>query len=227
MLKKSIFWVAFGLVFVLHAWILQRHITPQTPPKAKKELTQAIAIKSVVIQKPKKIEPPKPKPKKITPKPKKRPKRKKVPKKAIPKPKPKKIEPIKEEPKEAVPKEIVTKKPTTAPKKVAPPKLSKSELRAIKEGYIAKLRQAIERHKKYPRIAKRLKQEGEVEIFFRVLKSGKIVSVALLQKSGYKRLDSEALRSVQSVGIFEAIPKELGIEHLELSVPITFRLKRG
>lgn len=95
----------------------------------------------------------------------------------------------------------------------------------LKHKYLQELRIAINNNKKYPKISKRLKEQGKVVLSFRVLKSGKFVNINIINSSGKKRLDNAALNAVIDTKSFKAIPNELNINFIDISLPIKFRLE--
>ncbi len=132
-----------------------------------------------------------------------------------------------------VKKEVVEKiqKQNTPPKKAQ--KESKKQaakslekFKKYKEDYKTKLRAAIDKNKKYPIAAKRLKQQGLVTISFLVLKDGEFTKIKILKSSGIKRLDKAALKAVQNTKRFKAFPKEINKESLDFDLPIQFVLHK-
>lgn len=95
----------------------------------------------------------------------------------------------------------------------------------FKRTYLIALREAIDKNKKYPRISKRLEEQGMVLISFTVLKSGLFKNIKVLTSSGKKRLDKAALKALELTGKFKPFGKEIKKEFLELTVPINFKLK--
>lgn len=61
----------------------------------------------------------------------------------------------------------------------------------------------LARHKEYPRLSRRLGEQGEVRVAFEVAADGRVLSVALVQGSGHARLDEATL------GIFEVLNRQL------------------
>lgn len=94
----------------------------------------------------------------------------------------------------------------------------------LEEAYKTALREAIARHRRYPRLAKRLGQEGRVEIAFEVLADGRLEGVRVVHGSGHRRLDDAAVETVERLGRFEPIPSELQRQRWSLVVPLDFQL---
>ncbi|NHB93130.1 energy transducer TonB [Photorhabdus cinerea] len=90
------------------------------------------------------------------------------------------------------------------------------------QGYQSALRREIEKHKRYPRRAKKMKQQGTVQVRFSLLDSGDLTNPQLVQSSGADELDRAALAAIQqarSVGMKPAnLPREL-------TLAIEFNLK--
>ncbi|MEQ2025104.1 energy transducer TonB [Xenorhabdus szentirmaii] len=64
------------------------------------------------------------------------------------------------------------------------------------DNYTVRLRQEIERHKVYPRKAKRMKQQGTVTINFTLLENGALTAARVVNSSGNSALDDAALSAV-------------------------------
>lgn len=76
----------------------------------------------------------------------------------------------------------------------------------------------------YPRLSRRLREEGEVELRVRVSPAGQAVAVELARSSGSGRLDEAALQAVRS---WRFEPARRGEQPVEawVRVPIVFRLE--
>ncbi|WP_434524171.1 TonB family protein [Photorhabdus asymbiotica] len=90
------------------------------------------------------------------------------------------------------------------------------------QSYQSALRREIEKHKRYPRRAKKMKQQGTVQVRFSLLDSGDLTNPQLVQSSGADELDRAALAAIQqarSVGV-----KPPGLPR-DLTLAIEFNLK--
>jgi len=220
----------FVFVTIIHLLLIMKFVTSDKLVATKKETVQRIDLRNVtlvskpkVIPKPKKKIKKKPKPKKkIKPKPKPKPKKRVKPiakPKPVPKPEVKPEPQAQEEPQKEV-KEVKKSEPV-----VAEPKLSASQVKIIQSQYIAEIKNAIEEKKYYPRRARRLKHQGVVTVRFTILKDGTIKDISLENPSRFKRLNSGALKTLQSIGKFSPIPKELKLDKWEIVVPIEYILR--
>lgn len=163
----------------------------------------------------------------------------KVVEKPVHKPKPieKKVHKEKQKPKkqnkpvEEVVQEVVEEptltventKNTEVTKEVAP-SLSKAQINSIENEYLSKVRAKVERHKIYPKIAKRLKQTGKVEINFDILKDGKVTNVKIAKKSKFEKLDEASIEILTKIGFFEAIPNETNRTIWNITIPIDYQI---
>ena len=125
-------------------------------------------------------------------------------------------------------KKIVKKKKSTKAKKAAKQR-SKSQLsspkrKAIKNAYLAKVRRTIEQCKKYPKAAKRMRQEGVVKVHFTIGKNGGIRNIRLVGKCPYAKLNKAAMKILQEIASFAPIPKELDERYLSLTVPVRYKI---
>lgn len=95
---------------------------------------------------------------------------------------------------------------------------------SIEQAYKSALQAEIARHRSYPLLARRLRQEGTVAVGFVVQADGRLTAIELLESSGHQLLDEAALAAVREVARFRPIPEELGRQDWSLSVPLNFRL---
>ncbi len=186
----------FIFSFLIHLFLIVAFIFFEIKPLLEHKKEKVISLKHIVLKKPKPKEikkinkepkkiktPPKPKPKpKLKPKPKKI---KKIVKKIKRKVKRKKIfkKEIKPAKKQIKSEENLTKK--TVSKKIIEPlkevSFNKNVKREIKKEYFnvnrSKIYEAIERVKKYPPLAKRLRIQGKVKVKFTLLPSKEIKNI--------------------------------------------------
>lgn len=223
-----------------------------TPKEKPKPITVELVKKPAPVVKP--PEPVKPKPvvkpkKKVKPKPKrkkkiiKRPKPvvKKVVKPAtIPTPSPVVIpEPVYEplpvvaptpEPVlEPLPEPVIEPEPTPVVQETpAPPPPTgptAAQVDAAKGEYKRQLLAAMNRHKKYPRIAKSRGWQGKVIIQFNLDRNGNILSKTVVQSSGHSALDKAALKMAEKAAPFPKPPSVLQGDSFNIKVPVPFKLK--
>lgn len=90
--------------------------------------------------------------------------------------------------------------------------------------YCSLIRKRIEELKKYPNWAKEESVGGKVYLEFLVLRSGEIKGIRIIQTSGNKRLDQEAIATINRAIPYPPIPEEIDKESLWVKLPITFRL---
>ncbi len=229
--NKIWFTLALIMIVSLHAFVLRRYkinqeIVTISPAKT---ISKTINLQRVAIKKPppvvveKIIVPPVIiKPPKIVKKPIKKKKKKIVKKKRIKKPTPKPEPKLIEEYVEIVEKvqEPIVQEPVSEPIAM----ISSSTIQDIQESYLSKLRAVIERHKRYPRSAKRLRQEGIVRVEFEIRKDGRIFHSRILEGSRYKKLNRATLKILEDIGAFAPIPKELGKNSWKINVPIAYKI---
>jgi len=147
--------------------------------------------------------------------------KKKTIKKTIAKTKPKKNKPIKTE---AVKTKPVKAEPIQ--EKIQPtPVKSNAPLNAIATARYEQLLVAwLEKYKKYPRRAKRLRIEGEAQLRIIINRTGHTQLVVLAQATGNRFLDKAALDMAKRANPFPSMPKNDPREQLEFIVPVTFLL---
>ncbi len=225
-MTKTLYFVIFCLVCIVHIVILRSYINTDKVVAKEKAKIHHITLSRVVVKKtPPPVIPPEPiiesvalpNPKPFV-KPKKnilKPKKKKRVKKRI-----KKTKVIKE-----VKKQKVVSKPSPVKQKQFIAPISKVDTSTIKDRYIKEIRRQIRQKLIYPKIAKRMHIEGEVNIAFVVGKDGDISGIRVVNSSR-KILSNGALKTIKSLSL-KPIPKALGVSLLKLEVPIEFKLTKG
>lgn len=93
------------------------------------------------------------------------------------------------------------------------------------KAYLAKIRNKINRLKKYPPAAKSQKLEGVVTVNFTINRSGAVTSARIVSGSGHSLLDQEVTALMKRVSPFPPMPDEMAKNSLNLTVPIQFSLK--
>lgn len=83
----------------------------------------------------------------------------------------------------------------------------------------------LEKHKKYPRRAKRLRIEGEGMLRILINRSGQTQQVSLEQRTGNRLLDKAALAMAKRANPFPPIPQNDPRSQLEFVVPVAFVLR--
>lgn len=89
--------------------------------------------------------------------------------------------------------------------------------------YLAQVKQKVQRHLEYPSQAKKMRLEGETILKFSIFANGSLneISIEIVQSSGKKILDDEAIVALKEAAPFASPPKE----SMTLSVPVSFKLK--
>lgn len=95
-------------------------------------------------------------------------------------------------------------------------------LRQVRLDWKQQLVLHLERHKQYPRRAKRLRKQGVPLITFTMDRAGKVLGVELIRSSGTESLDREALDLVFRAMPLPSPPKEVDGETLTWTVPVRF-----
>ncbi len=83
----------------------------------------------------------------------------------------------------------------------------------------------LEKHKQYPRRAKRLRIEGEGRLRILINSKGQLQNVTLDQTTGNRLLDKAALQMVHRADPFPPMPESDARHELEFIVPVVFALR--
>jgi len=205
---------------------LEPEVIPEPEPVTKPTPVKKVKVEPVVIP----IQDPKPV---ITP-----PKKPIVTKKVQPKTTPKKIA-KKIEKSKPVPKEPPRKKQLGLQSLGAS---SKSTLKAnrsdiatqqgggrivakVKPDYVTTLRRWLEKHKTYPKSAKRRRQQGMVILAFSITRAGQIPEYRIKKGSGFKSLDDETVAMLKRAQPLPSFPKDMKGDILKIALPIQFSLR--
>ena len=92
------------------------------------------------------------------------------------------------------------------------------------ENYLSMVRMRIERHKKYPIIARKRHMEGRVRLRFIIGPDGRVSGMKVVGKSRYSVLDRAAVKAVTDSAPFPEPPKDLFAGPVPLEVSIVFEL---
>ena len=145
--------------------------------------------------------------------------------------------------KKKVIKKVVKKTPVEKPKKVfkevvkqqmptvkveeKSKEVNKKVLNSVKNNYLSKLQRLIEKNKRYPKSAKRLKQMGKVYLSFTIGKNGEIRNVKISKNIKYKRLNKATMEIMSNIKKFDPIPKELNKSSWDITVPVVYQIVRN
>jgi len=216
--KRSLFW--FSLISLLHIAALSVAFSLTSAPVAK---TIEKSISGVIIPLPPTpaVEPPKAKPvqaEKPKPQPKTKPVVKPTPK-PVAKPLAAPKAPASERAVQAAPE---TAKPTP-PAPTTPPAVAKPEPQSSPPVAVAST--AVNKAPLYPKLSRKLKEQGTVYLNVLVLKNGKVGDLNLQQSSGFSRLDQAAINAVRHWQFEPA--KQLGQPvDLWFVQPVVFQLNK-
>ncbi|MFK8027972.1 MAG: energy transducer TonB [Gammaproteobacteria bacterium] len=92
--------------------------------------------------------------------------------------------------------------------------------------YDTKLSQWLERHKKYPTIARRRNQQGNVTIQFVMNRKGELLRYKLISSSEYESLNAATIKMLKRASPMPVPPAILmgGKSELEYTIPVQFSL---
>lgn len=95
---------------------------------------------------------------------------------------------------------------------------------ALEASYRDRIRQAVDAHKHYPRMARRLGVEGRVVLAFTLRDDGRLAEVHVAESSGSELLDEAALQAVRDAAPFPPFPDGIGRERWDFTLPLYFAL---
>ena len=119
------------------------------------------------------------------------------------------------------PAEPETAAPKTAPAQPAPQMSSNGP-----DTWEGRVLAALNKHRRYPRIAMMQRQQGVPYIRFVMDRDGKVISIRLERSSGFPDLDREALALPRRAAPLPKPPSDKIGNTLELVVPVEFFMRR-
>lgn len=93
------------------------------------------------------------------------------------------------------------------------------------KGYRKAVFRELNRHKHYPRLAKRARLTGVAYVRITIDARGKVLSATIRKSSGHKVLDDGALETVRRMGSLPKPPGELGWTTRALDIPIKYSVR--
>ncbi|MEM9741635.1 MAG: energy transducer TonB [Pseudomonadota bacterium] len=96
----------------------------------------------------------------------------------------------------------------------------------ITPNYALTLQTWLERHKEYPRNARRRRQEGVALLYLKMDRMGRVLDYRIEESSGHRWLDQEVMDMVDRANPLPALPDSMSQRTLEVVVPVEFLLSR-
>ncbi|RIV82245.1 TonB family protein [Aurantiacibacter xanthus] len=111
---------------------------------------------------------------------------------------------------------------TTAPKSVAAPAAASLSSDA-RQTWEARLLAHLEHYRRFPARARVARQQGTVQIRFRMNRAGSVLTASVVNGSGFTTLDQAALDTLKRAEPLPGIPTDMPDE-VELTIPVEFYL---
>jgi len=84
----------------------------------------------------------------------------------------------------------------------------------------------LEKHRRYPRNAQRLRQQGVTHVRFSVDRQGRVSNPRIGRSSGHPLLDEETLATLLRASPVPPPPAEIRGDPVEVSIPVSFFIRR-
>lgn len=94
-----------------------------------------------------------------------------------------------------------------------------------KIAYVSRIQAWLERHKRYPRRARLLRQEGTAVLYFVMDREGRLEGYRIRRSSGYELLDHAVRAMIERAQPLPKMPASLPQPRLEIVVPVEFILR--
>lgn len=82
----------------------------------------------------------------------------------------------------------------------------------------------LEKHKRYPRMARRRNQQGTAILYFKIDRNGRVLNYNIRSSSGYKTLDHAASAMLQRANPLPPAPYTMSGKTMEFTLPIAFNI---
>jgi len=86
------------------------------------------------------------------------------------------------------------------------------------------IKRKIQKARRYPQWAKQKGYQGSTYLKFTMLKNGSIHDIRILQSSGYRILDEEALSTLTRAQPFPKIPEKIPFSKIQMEIYVVFQL---
>lgn len=97
-------------------------------------------------------------------------------------------------------------------------------LKFHQESYIAAVSRALNEHKKYPALALKQKQQGQVLLQFTVARDGSILNSKIIEGSSHPLLNASTEKILKSLSKLPPFPSEVREERWIFTVPVAYKL---
>jgi periplasmic protein TonB len=101
---------------------------------------------------------------------------------------------------------------------------SESGVEDLLSEYISEIRTHIEREKFYPRQARRLGHQGDLQLLLSINDEGEILEVSLLTSTTSRLLDRAGLEIFEKIVRFPPFPNDVSVSHIEVSIVLNYRM---
>jgi TonB family protein len=107
----------------------------------------------------------------------------------------------------------------------APPPVRTGDSTVQERQYLAELAARINRAKYYPRVSRRLGEEGTTVLAFVIRRNGELGDIQVVESAGHARLDEAARKTMLRVSPFRPMPAAIARDDWQIRVPIVFSLR--
>lgn len=117
---------------------------------------------------------------------------------------------------------------SSAPKQALEPTAASGqspEAKRDEANYYAKLSAHLNRKKRYPKEAKKARQQGVVTVRFTVHSDGRISATSIRKSSGHALLDQATIELMQRVAPLPKFPRSMTRDSVTISLPIDYSLR--
>lgn len=122
------------------------------------------------------------------------------------------------EPEKVLESDVITKIENTD----ATPALDAGQIASARDLYISKLTRTLNAKKRYPEMARKMRQQGRLKVRFVLERDGRIVNAQLVETSNFNQLNEAAQSLLGEIKRFDPFPTEVADKEWAVTVPIEY-----
>lgn len=99
---------------------------------------------------------------------------------------------------------------------------SAQQVASARDLYISKLTRTLNSRKRYPELARKMRQQGRLKVRFVLERDGRILNAQLVETSSFAQLNDAAKTLLSEIKQFDPFPSEVSDKEWAVTVPIEY-----
>lgn len=96
------------------------------------------------------------------------------------------------------------------------------QVASARDLYISKLTRTLNQKKRYPEIARKMRQQGRLKVRFVLERDGRILNAELVETTSFSHLNDAAKTLLSEIKKFDPFPSEVSDKEWAVTVPIEY-----